>query len=108
MGSYSFISILIITAAIYLSSFLAVKAEVIPKATFIKVWNVILLLLSIPTILPGIVMAGLADFEISSKWYSLLLWYHVEFGISFSAIAILHIVNHLKYFKVLFRGKIKT
>ncbi|HQI70918.1 MAG TPA: hypothetical protein PLT47_09220, partial [Bacteroidales bacterium] len=82
----------------YLLSWLLSKRNVLKKSTHKKIWNTILLLAFLNTGLTGLFLVIQINYLVLFGWFSKLLFWHVEFGISMAAISIVHILWHWKYF----------
>jgi len=82
----------------YLLSALLVKRKIYRKCTHRKIWNTLLLLSFLNTGLTGLFLVIQLNYLVLFNWFSKLLFWHVEFGISMAAISILHILWHWKYF----------
>lgn len=82
----------------YLLSAILVKRKIYRKCTHRKIWNILLLLSFLNTGLTGLFLVIQLNYLVLFNWFSKLLFWHVEFGISMAAISILHILWHWKYF----------
>jgi len=82
----------------YLLSAVLVKRKIYRKCTHRKIWNTLLLLAFLNTGLTGLFLVIQLNYLVLFNWFSKLLFWHVEFGISMAAISILHILWHWKYF----------
>ena len=102
---YPLFTILGITLALYLFTFIMVKTGKMPKPTHRKIWNVTLGLTCLVSCLLGIVLAFLINYGIRPACYITLLHWHVYFGIAMTLIAIFHIFWHVEYFKMIFKSK---
>lgn len=105
MSQYHFILITIIVLAIYFASFLLVKFKRIDQIQHRLFWNLILLITFLSSCVLGLFLAFSIDQNLSVKLYLPLIWYHVEFGIVMSLVAIFHIFWHLSYYKNIFGNK---
>ena len=102
---YPLFTILGITLALYLFTFIMVKTGKMAKPTHRKIWNVTLGLTCLVSCLLGIVLAFLINYGIRPAYYITLLHWHVYFGIAMTLIAISHIFWHVEYFKAIFKSK---
>jgi len=82
----------------YLISWILSKRNVWKKSTHKKFWNTILLITFLNTGLTGLFLVIQINYLVLFDWFSKLLFWHVEFGISMAAISIVHILWHWKYF----------
>lgn len=82
----------------YLISWILSKKNVWKKSTHKKFWNTILLITFLNTGLTGLFLVIQINYLVLFDWFSKLLFWHVEFGISMAAISIVHILWHWKYF----------
>lgn len=97
---YHFLLISILTLALYAFTAVLVKTKNMKKITHRKIWNVILLITCLVSCLLGLFLAVVKNYDINiMKYYLPILKIHVDFGISMTIIAIIHILWHLKYFK---------
>jgi len=90
---------------IYLSGLLLVKLKKIRLITHRKIWNIILLFSFLGSGLLGLLMAYLIDQGISISWHKIILWLHVEFGITMAIISIFHALWHAKYYLSIIKSK---
>jgi hypothetical protein len=97
---YHFLLISILTLGLYAFTFILVKTKKMKKVTHRKIWNVILLVTCLVSCLLGLFLAVVKTYDINiMKYYLPILKLHVDFGISMTLIAVIHIIWHLKYFK---------
>ena len=102
---YPLFTILGITLALYLFTFVMVKTGKMAKPTHRKIWNVTLGITCLVSCLLGVVLAFLINYGIRPTCYVTLLHWHVYFGIAMTLIAIFHIFWHTEYFKAIFKRK---
>jgi hypothetical protein len=88
---------------LYLLTFFLSRRDIIKKSTHRKIWNVLLLLTFLATGLLGLFLVVQSNYNLFFDWFSILLYYHVEFGIAMAAISIFHLLWHLKYWLNLFK-----
>jgi len=105
MNNYNFFLISAIVLGFYFISFLLVKFKKITQIQHRHFWNIILLITFLISCLLGLFLAFSIDQQLSLKFYLPFIWYHVEFGIIMSLIALFHIFWHLPYYKSLFQKK---
>lgn len=103
MSNYNFILITILVLGIYFISFLLVKFNKISQIQHRRFWNVILLITFLVSCLLGLFLAFSIDQQLSLTWYLPLIWYHVEFGIVMSLVAVFHTLWHLPYYRCILR-----
>jgi len=101
-SSYNTIPIIIVVFAVYLFSYLLVKAKKISLVNHKMLWNVILALSFLASAIFGVTLAIQIDNHIVGLNYKLLLWLHVETGIIMAMISIFHIIWHLSYYKIIY------
>ena len=97
-ASYNVLLILAILSFLYYIFFLLVDYQKISLISHRKFWNWLLAITFLVSGLIGLILAFLIDYKMNISWYSKLLWYHVEFGIAMSVIAIFHLFWHLRYY----------
>lgn len=102
-SSYNTIQIIIVVFAIYLFSYLLVKAKKISLVNHKMIWNFILALSFLASAILGVILAIQIDNHITSLNYKLILWLHVETGIIMAVISIFHIIWHLSYYKMIYK-----
>ncbi len=102
MTNYNFFLISAIVLSSYLVSFFLVKFEKITQIQHRRFWNLILLITFLVSCLLGLFLAFSIDQQISLKFYLPFIWYHVEFGIIMSLVAVFHTLWHLPYFASFF------
>ena len=98
MSGYNFNLITIIVLLAYFSSFYLTKIKKITQIQHRRFWNFVLLITFLVSCLLGLFLAFSIDKKLSLSWYLPLIWYHVEFGIVMSIVAIFHTVWHFPYF----------
>jgi cation transport ATPase len=97
---YLLLLISILTLALYAFTAILVKMKKMKKVTHRKIWNVILLITCLVSCLLGFFLAVVKNYDINiMRYYLPILKLHVDFGISMTLIAVIHIIWHLKYFK---------
>ena len=102
---YPLFTILGITFALYLFTFILVKADKMAKPTHRKIWNVTLGVTCLVSCLLGVLLAFFINYGYRPAWYIDILHWHVYFGIAMTLIAIFHIFWHLEYYKAIFKSK---
>lgn len=102
---YPLFTILGITLALYLFTFILVKTGKISKPTHRKIWNVTLGITCLGSCLIGLLLAFLLNYGYRPTWYVSILHWHVYLGIAMTLIAIFHIFWHVEYFKAVFKRK---
>jgi len=96
---YDFLTILFITIALYILTFILVQINKIKKQTHRKIWNTILLLTFVTSCLLGLILVLQLNYGILSSIFSTFLYLHVEFGIAMTIIGIIHVIWHIPYYK---------
>jgi len=96
---YDFVLIFGLCVIFYIISWLLVKRKVYRKSTHRKIWNTLLLVSFLNTGLTGLFLVIQLNYLVLFSWFSKMLFWHVEFGISMAAISILHVLWHWKYFR---------
>ncbi len=101
---YDLILISLITILFYFFTLILFKFKRFKKSTHRKIWNVILLITFLVSCLFGFFLVIQINYNIVIKWFSTILYWHVQVGISMTIISIFHIWWHLKYFKNIFKN----
>jgi len=101
--NYYFLPIAGILFIIYLITLTLSRKKKIKLALHRKIWNFILLITFLISGTFGLILAIILSYGIRLDFYSDLLFWHVEMGISMAIISIFHILWHLKYFKKMFQ-----
>ena len=97
-NSYHTFLLIIIMVCLYWISHILANAKVIGLALHKKIWNYLLALDFLITGLLGIILAVSIDQKLLISGYQIFLWYHVEFGIAMTIVAIFHLSWHLRYY----------
>mgnify|MGYP000883808731 CR=1 FL=1 len=105
---YHVISTGIVVAILYLICHLFYKAGFFNSSDNRKIWNILLGITFLITAVAGLILAVRVTYKLGNPLFDSLLKWHVETGIAFSFIALIHLINHFKYFKDLFKGTVKT
>jgi len=103
--NYYFVPIAVILFIIYLTTLFLSRKKKIKLSKHRKIWNFILLITFLISGTFGLILAIIISYGIRLSFYSDLLFWHVEMGISMAIISIFHILWHLKYFKKMFKLK---
>jgi len=104
---YDLILLSSLTVGFYLLTYILSKTGVIRTCTHRRIWNVVLLLAALLSILIGFVLVILLNYCIRFKYYNSLNLIHVEAGIVLALIVIFHISWHFKYYKNIFKNNNK-
>lgn len=100
---YDLILISIITLGLYTLTFILVKADKMKKATHRKIWNIMLLITALVSCLLGFFLVIQINYGLKMDWLWTVKLYHVQFGISMTIIAVIHIFWHINYWKSYFK-----
>ena len=103
--NYYFLPIAGILIIIYLATVYLSRKKKIKISQHRKIWNFVLLITFLISGTFGIILAIIISYGIRLDFYSDLLFWHVEMGISMAIISIFHILWHLKYFKKMLQLK---
>lgn len=100
---YHLWQVLISTLGLYILTFVGIKIKIIKKVNHRRFWNVVLGITCLVSCLVGVwvVFAKMYGWNMN---YLYLMQIHVDFGISMTIVALIHILWHLNYWKNLFRG----
>jgi len=87
-----------------LTLFLSQK-QIIKKVTHRRIWNVLLLITFLVSCLFGLLLVIQINYNFAMDIFRTILYWHVQFGIAMSFIAIFHFLWHLKYYLNMFKKK---
>lgn len=104
---YDLILITALTLGLYALTFILVKANVLKKTTHRKIWNSILLITALVSCLLGFFLVFQINYGWKMDWFWKVKFYHVEFGIAMTIVALFHIFWHMNYWKTLFKKREK-
>ena len=102
---YDLILITALTLGLYALTFILVKANVLKKTTHRKIWNSILLITALVSCLLGFFLVLQINYGWKMDWFWKVKFYHVEFGIAMTIVALFHIFWHMNYWKTLFKKR---
>ncbi len=97
-----------LTLGLYVLSALLVKFNVLKKATHRKIWNVVLLVTAIVSCLSGFFLVIQINYGIAMQSMHTFRYWHVQFGIPMTLVAVIHILWHVNYWKSLLRRNKQT
>ncbi|MBR1774907.1 MAG: hypothetical protein IJ759_05215 [Bacteroidales bacterium] len=100
---YHFWQVLIATLGLYCCSAVLVKTKTIKKVNHRRLWNAILGITCLVSCLIGVYVVFAKMYGWSMN-YLTLMQLHVDFGVSMTVVAIIHILWHLNYWKNLFKS----
>jgi hypothetical protein len=103
--NYFFVPIAAFLFIIYLTTLYLSRKKKIKPSQHKRIWNFTLLITFLISGAFGIILAIIISYGIKLSFYSNLLFWHVEMGISMAIISMFHIIWHLKYFKKIFQSK---
>ncbi len=90
-----------LTFGLYALSAVLVKVNVLKKATHRKIWNVVLLVTAIVSCLSGFFLVIQINYGIAMQAMRTFRYWHVQFGIPMTIVAVIHILWHVNYWKSL-------
>lgn len=90
-----------LTLGLYAFSAILVKANALKKATHRKIWNVVLLVTAIVSCLSGFFLVIQINYGIAMQSMRTFRYWHVQFGIPMTIVAVIHILWHVNYWKSL-------
>ncbi len=102
---YNIILITTIVLFAYLLTFILVKTGKMKKLSHRKIWNVILLITFLVSCLLGFILALQINYGFCMEWFRDFLYWHVEFGVAMTLIALIHIIWHYKYYTTMISKK---
>jgi hypothetical protein len=98
LESYHFVLISVSVVFFYFLTLYLQRIEKISLLWHRRLWNLVLLASFIISGILGLFMTFAIDFDLPLKFYSIILWLHVEAGIVMAIISIFHALWHLRYY----------
>jgi hypothetical protein len=95
---YYFIPVMAGFIAAYCLTWILSAKKVFKTLTHRKIWNLILLISALVSILLGLILTLNIDFNTGISLPFNMIFWHVEAGIAMSVVAIFHVVWHWRYF----------
>lgn len=102
---YDLVLISLLTLGLYAFTFILVKTNAMKKTTHRKIWNTILLITALVSCLLGFFLVFQINYGWKMDWFWKVKYYHVEFGIAMTIVALFHIFWHMNYWKTLFKKR---
>ena len=102
---YDLIWISLVTLGLYAFTFILVKTGHLKLATHRKIWNFLLLITFLVSCLLGFFLVIQINYHLAWDALATIRYYHVQFGISMTIVAVLHVLWHIPYFKTYFKKK---
>ena len=102
---YDLIWISVVTLGLYALTSVLVKMGRMKLATHRKIWNFILLITFLVSCLFGFFLVIQINYHIAWNALATIRYYHVQFGIAMTIVAVLHVLWHIPYFKTYFKKK---
>lgn len=96
---YEFIPISAMVIFVYIITYVLYSENEITRETHMIIWNIIILFTSILLITIGLILTALIEYGINSDLAFSILFWHVEVGLAFVPVVIIHIVLYWKSFK---------
>ncbi|MFH1835214.1 MAG: hypothetical protein ABH851_03385 [Methanobacteriota archaeon] len=100
---YPLIPIALALTLLYLATYCLAKEQVIQYESYIRLWNIILLLTFLASAILGLILVIRLNYNWNPNLPFNMLYWHVEAGIALAVISIFHISRHRRYFYLLFR-----
>ena len=100
-GKYDFLGVAIILLLVYAVSHYLSRRKIINVGQHRMFWNLILLVSFIVVALSGLILVLRINYGTNIAQPFKLLYWHVEFGIVMSVIAVFHVIWHRSYFKLI-------
>jgi len=101
--SYYFIPIFAVLVILYGITWILSTRKTITNMLHRKIWNVVLLISAVVSVLLGLFLILSIDFNINISLPFNMLFWHVEAGIALGIIALFHIFWHWRYFAKMIR-----
>ncbi len=105
--NYYFGPITIILILIYFLSFILYKTKKMSFVVHKKIWNVLLLITFLVSAILGLLLVIRIQFGLVMDPPIDMLFWHVVAGIPMAIISIFHVLWHLNYYKLIFKGRSK-
>lgn len=102
---YDLIWISLVTLGLYALTFILVKMGRMKLATHRKIWNFLLLITCLVSCLLGFFLVIQINYHLAWDALATIRYYHVQFGIAMTIVAVLHVLWHIPYFKTYFKKK---
>ena len=99
------ILIVLLSTALYLSTWALSKFNKISLITHRKIWNWLLLITFIPTLITSLLWLMRAEWGIMFRVPFNIEYWHIVFGMIMIMISIFHIIWHINYYKISFSKK---
>lgn len=96
---YHFFSIALPLIGLYILLQWLSNQQKIKKASFFKIWNMLLLITFVITALLGLVLTVKLIYHIQIPFIKSIYLVHVDVGVAMSVITLFHLARHWKYYK---------
>jgi hypothetical protein len=96
--SYNFVPITVSAVVLYAVTWLLSSRKVITQVVHRRIWNLVLLVSSLVSIIPGGILTLNLDLRTRIPLPFNLRYWHVEAGIVLGIVALFHIIWHWRYF----------
>ena len=102
---YDLIWISLVTLGLYAVTLILVKTGRMKLAIHRKIWNFLLLITFLVSCLLGFFLVIQINYHLAWDALATIRYYHVQFGIAMTIVAMLHVLWHIPYFKTYFKKK---
>ena len=102
---YDLIWISLVTLGLYAVTLILVKTGRMKPAVHRKIWNFLLLITFLVSCLLGFFLVIQINYHLAWDALATIRYYHVQFGIAMTIVAMLHVLWHIPYFKTYFKKK---
>ncbi len=102
---YDLIWISLVTLGLYAVTLILVKTGRMKLAVHRKIWNFLLLITFLVSCLLGFFLVIQINYHLAWDALATIRYYHVQFGIAMTIVAMLHVLWHIPYFKTYFKKK---
>ncbi len=106
--NYYFVPISIIIILLYFLSFILYKTKKMSFVVHKKIWNVLLLITFLISAILGLLLVIRIQFGLVMNPPIDVLFWHVVAGIPMAIISIFHVLWHLNYYKLIFKGRSRS
>jgi hypothetical protein len=104
-SNYHFLSIVIpLMIGYFLMQWLSDRKK-IKKATFLRIWNILLLITFLVTAFLGLLITAKIIYHLQLPYMKIIYILHVDFGVAMAIISVFHLLRHWNYYKTILGKK---
>lgn len=75
------------------------------KATFLRIWNILLLITFLVTAILGLLITAKIIYDLQIPYMKIIYIIHVDFGVAMAIISVFHLLRHWNYYKTILGKK---